>query len=78
MKMTLDEVVFREMSRMCMRLTKGWSGFEMAEMEARESEIMRKIWGADKEFWVMMFSRHRRMAWSLAMNTDAVFRCLNM
>jgi len=49
--------------------------FEMAEMEARESEIMRKIWGADEEFWVMMFSRHRRMAWSY---TDAVFRCLKM
>ena len=50
----------------------------MAEMEAKESEIMRKIWGADEEFWVMMFSRHRRMAWSSAVNTDAVFRCLNM
>ena len=25
------------------------SGFEMTEMEARESEIMRKIWGADEE-----------------------------
>jgi len=46
-------------------------------MEARESEIMRKIWGADEEFWVM-FSRHRRMAWSSAVSTDAVFRCLNV
>jgi len=45
MKMTLDEVVLQKMSRMCIRLTKGWreSGFEMAEMEARESEIVRKI-----------------------------------
>jgi len=50
----------------------------MAEIEASEPEIMRKIWGADEEFWVMMFSRHRRMAWSSAVNTDAVFRCLNM
>jgi len=65
MKMTLDEVGFREMSRMCMQLTKGWreSGFEMAEMEARE-------WGADEEFWVMMFSRHRRKAWSSAVSTS--------
>jgi len=43
------------------------SGFEM---EARESEIMRKICGADEEFWVMMFSRHRRMAWNSAVNTQ--------
>jgi len=47
-------------------------------MEARESKVMRKIWGADEEFWMMMFLRHRRMAWSSAVNTDAVFRCLNM
>jgi len=50
----------------------------MPKMEARESEIIRKIWGADEEFWVMMFSRHRRMAWSWAVNTDEVFRYLNM
>jgi len=50
----------------------------MAEMEAGEPVIIRKIWGADEEFWVMMFSRHRRMAWNSAVNTDAVFRCLNM
>ena len=42
-------------------------------MEARESKVMRKIWGADEEFWMMMFLRHRRMAWSSAVNTDAVF-----
>jgi len=30
----------------------------MAEMEAREPEIMRKIWGADEEFRLMMLSRH--------------------
>jgi len=59
MKKTLDEVVLREVSRMCMRLTKRRreSGFVMVEMKARESEIIRKIWGADEEFWVMMFSR---------------------
>ena len=45
MKKTLDEVVLREVSRMCMRLTKRRreSGFEMAEMETTESEIMRKF-----------------------------------
>ena len=47
-------------------------------MEARESEIMRKFWGADEEFWEMMFQGHRRMAWSSAVNTDVIFRCLNM
>jgi len=47
-------------------------------MEATESEIMRKIWSADEKFWVMMFSRHRRMSWSSTANTHIVFRCLNM
>jgi len=52
------------------------SDFEMSKK--REYEITRKIWGADEEFWVMMFSRHRRMVWSSAENKDAVFRCLSI
>jgi len=38
----------------------------MAEMEARKSEIMRKIWDDVLK------------AWSSAVNIDAVFRCPNM
>jgi len=37
----------------------------MAEMEARRSEIMRKIWGADEEFSVMMIT-------GLKMDTEVI------
>ena len=40
-------------------------------------KLWEKDWGADEEFWGMMFSRRRRMAWSSTVNTDTVFRCLD-